>query len=92
MHPKMSEISRKVTSAGVKSNFGGPAGGEALSRAEPPAGPPKSTKIAGESVFRKIRPFFGLMTVTLESVILREKNFPRPLAHRIGNYMHLSRF
>ena len=65
-------------------------GGEALSRAEPPAGPPKNTKIAGESIFRKIRAFFGLTGPTLRHLVLFEKNFPRPLAFRIRNYMHLS--
>ena len=32
-----------------------PLGGEALSRAEPPAGPPKITKPLGEITFPKIR-------------------------------------
>ena len=32
-----------------------PLGGEALSRAEPPAGPPKLTKSLGEITFPKIR-------------------------------------
>ena len=36
--PEMVEIFEKVTSASVKSNFGGPAGGEALERASPPIG------------------------------------------------------
>ena len=36
MMSKMSEIFGKVASATSKSNFGGPAGGEALERASPP--------------------------------------------------------
>jgi len=35
MMPKMTEISGKVASATSNSNFGGPAGGEALERASP---------------------------------------------------------
>ena len=34
--PKMIEIFEKVTAAELNSNFGGPAGGEALERASPP--------------------------------------------------------
>ena len=37
------------------------AGGEALSRAEPPAGPPKSRYIAPANEFSKIRTFFGVI-------------------------------
>ena len=36
MVPKMNEIFEKVTSPKLKSNLGGPAGGEALERASPP--------------------------------------------------------
>ena len=36
MMPKMGEIFGKVTSAKLKSNFSGPAGGSALERASPP--------------------------------------------------------
>ena len=36
MMPEMGEILEKVTSAKLKSNFSGPAGGSALERASPP--------------------------------------------------------
>ena len=38
MMPEMGEIFGKVTSAKLKSNFSGPAGGSALERASPPEG------------------------------------------------------
>ena len=57
----MTEISGKAASARSNSNFGGPAGGEALSRAEPPAGPPKFGLLFADATFPEISVIFGIM-------------------------------
>ena len=62
-----------------------PFGGEALSRAEPPAGPPKFDLLFGDVTFSKISIIFRVVARTLVPVILGEKNFPRPLAFRIAS-------
>ena len=54
-----------------------PLGGEAVSRAEPPAGPPKTTKSLGEVDFPQISVMFGVMKKTYSYVQLFLKRIAR---------------